>query len=225
MVGRRILLTLLWASCLVSSTVVATAASAADQPLNAAMRQLADEKPAVRRQAINAIAASKDGRMIDFLKAYSAGNIYFWKSGDRLVFCEKMTNDANGDKQFAALRPVDARAAVGRRQTDRRAEGSTHRHQSQRHAVPPRLRGNHQARALVDRSRGTDGRGPESRQRRQCVLIPSLEEVAADKDASEKIRRMARESRRRDPDSKLRHEAGRSAKCRSRPRPNAQCPR
>jgi urea transport system permease protein len=194
MAGRRILSTLLLASFLIGLSIGAAGASAADQPLDAAMRQLADEKPAVRRQAINAIAASKDGRMIDFLKAYGAGNIYFWKSGDRLVFCEKMTTDANGDKQAPLSDPLtlaplsaDGKPIVVPKDqlTDISPSGIERRLVSEAITRLELWSTDADARiAAVQKA----GNGANS------ALIPSLEEVAADKDASEKVRRMARES-------------------------------
>ena len=194
MIGRRILSTLLLASCSIGSLLFAAAASAADEPLAASLRQLASDDAAVRKQAIDAIAHSKDGRMIDFLKAFNAGNIYFWKNGDRLVFCDKITKDANGAKQAPLSDPLteqpllaDGKPIVvpAGRIADISPSGGERRLVSdaitrlELWAVDP------VARIAAVQKAGNNG---------NSQVIPALEEVVADSNPSEKVRRKARES-------------------------------
>lgn len=194
-VGRKILSTLILASGAVGLLLSTSRASAADDAIATAVRQLADEKPAVRRQAIQTIAHSKDGRMVDFMKAYLAGNIYLWKDGgNRLVRCDETTKDSKGESQAPLADPLTDQPLI--------AKG--------KQIIVPKDDLDDQTPIGPDRRLVNDAIttlqlwAPDADERLAAVqkvgnsgdsqVIPALEEVAADQDASEKTRRTARES-------------------------------
>ncbi len=82
--GVILLLQAIWLFCALS-------ARADDDVIRADMLRLAHADPAVRREAVTALARTGDQRLEEFLESYRMGSIYIWK--DRPVLCEKTVMD------------------------------------------------------------------------------------------------------------------------------------
>ena len=72
----------------------------ADDAVRAEILRLAHEDPAVRRQAVMALAKTGDQRIEELLESYRMGSIYIWK--DRPVLCEETVAD-DGMNELAPL--------------------------------------------------------------------------------------------------------------------------
>ena len=99
-------------SCKLCSLIIVIAAFgrsalADDAQLRSSLLRLASNDRKERREVIEQLAASKDGRVADFLRAFNEGNIYLWKSpsGAQTVRCDKMIN-AQGGKQAPLADPI-----------------------------------------------------------------------------------------------------------------------
>ncbi|NOZ67898.1 MAG: urea ABC transporter permease subunit UrtB [Deferribacteres bacterium] len=82
--GIILLLQAIWLFCALS-------ARADDAVVRADILRLAHDDPAVRREAVMALAKTGDQRLEDFLESYRMGSIYIWKG--RPVLCERTIMD------------------------------------------------------------------------------------------------------------------------------------
>jgi urea transport system permease protein len=71
-----------------------------DDDLLLALKGLASDDSDVRRQTLSDLAASRDGRLVEFLQHYNQGGAFLWK--DRIVVVSKFEKDSGG-KEFARL--------------------------------------------------------------------------------------------------------------------------
>ena len=158
------------------------------------MRLGSDDRK-VRREAIDQLAHSKDGRLIEFMKAFSGESIYLWKSpsGPQIVRCDTTPTDAKGVKQAPLADPLSGepllvegkQIVVPLKQLDDISPAGPER------------------RTVADAILALELWSPDFEQRLSALqkagsnanpkLIPDLEEVAKS-DAPERIRRTARES-------------------------------
>lgn len=74
------------------------------------LRTLASDDRDTRQQALERLAASRDGRLVEFLELYNQGAAFLWK--DTLVVCPETQRGANGAELLVALDPLSRQPVV-----------------------------------------------------------------------------------------------------------------
>ena len=74
--------------------------SQTDDELRQSLKGLASDERSVRQQTLSALAASRDGRLVEFLQFYNQGGVFLWN--DRIVVIPKFEEDSSG-KEIARL--------------------------------------------------------------------------------------------------------------------------
>jgi len=93
---------------MVSLTIICLSTTAptiaGDEAIRRTMLQLADKDQKVRQAAIEALAASEDARLVEFLESYRKSSLYLWNG--QLVLCEQMVTDEDYNKHAPLSDPL-----------------------------------------------------------------------------------------------------------------------
>jgi urea transport system permease protein len=74
------------------------------------LRLLASDERETRQQALQSLADSRDGRLVEFLELYNQGAVFLWH--DQLVVCPDTQRDASGADVLVALDPLTRQPAA-----------------------------------------------------------------------------------------------------------------
>jgi len=85
--------------------------NADDASIRSEILTLATSDQGGRPQALRTLAASRDGRLIAFLKAFNEGSVYLWDD-NTVVVCRELATSDDGQKTATLLDPLSAETLV-----------------------------------------------------------------------------------------------------------------